>query len=508
MDWNEGYVTSSNYTYGLYNDFNPARIPFLFGLAGITPPAISTACELGYGQGVSLNVFAAAEPVAWYGTDFNPSQAGHARELAKASGAKAFCFADSFRDFCERDDLPLFDYIALHGIWAWISRENQAEIVHLIDKKLRVGGVLYISYNTYPGWGPMLPVREMMRAYVDSAGSHGESVEVEVDKTLQFMTDLLAVNPAYAQVAPKISERLQAMKGLNKAYVGHEYLNDVWRPDTFAYMAKTLESARMTYACSAAFLDALANVGLTKEQQDFLAGIKDRTLQQMARDFIRNIQFRKDFWVKGKVPLGKRGQGELLRSQSFMLINPDTTNEIKSNTGSINIGQPLFDIIMSVFGDMKAHTMADLERAGKADSIPLANFISPVCAMLDFGVMAVTQKSGDIAKSRATSERLNQYLENRALENADILYMASPVSGGGVPVSRFNQIFLVAMRKGRKNREDLARFLWQILQENGERITKDGKTLETEEESMPELLNHADRFLKKALPVLRALQVA
>jgi len=44
--------------------------------------------------------------------------------------------------------LPDFDYIGLHGIWSWISDENRQVIVDFIRKKLKVGGVLYISYNT------------------------------------------------------------------------------------------------------------------------------------------------------------------------------------------------------------------------------------------------------------------------------------------------------------------------------------------------------------------------
>ena len=61
----------------------------------------------------------------WYATDFNPSQAAFARELAAASGADAQLFDDAFADFAESPDLPDFDYIGLHGIWSWISDANR-----------------------------------------------------------------------------------------------------------------------------------------------------------------------------------------------------------------------------------------------------------------------------------------------------------------------------------------------------------------------------------------------
>ena len=61
-------------------------------LKGIVAPEISQDschCELGYGQGVSANIHAAATPGKYFGTDFNPAHAAQANELLKASGADA-----------------------------------------------------------------------------------------------------------------------------------------------------------------------------------------------------------------------------------------------------------------------------------------------------------------------------------------------------------------------------------------------------------------------------------
>ena len=71
--------------------------------------------------------------------------------MATASGAGAQLFDQSFAEFCNRGDLPHFDFIGLHGIWSWISDENRAVIVDFVRRKLAVGGVLYVSYNTQPG---------------------------------------------------------------------------------------------------------------------------------------------------------------------------------------------------------------------------------------------------------------------------------------------------------------------------------------------------------------------
>ena len=84
----------------------------------------------------SVNIHAAACPGEFWGTDFNPSQAAHARALAEASGSGAILLDDSFAELAARPDLPEFDMIALHGIWTWVSEENRRVIIDIIRRKV------------------------------------------------------------------------------------------------------------------------------------------------------------------------------------------------------------------------------------------------------------------------------------------------------------------------------------------------------------------------------------
>lgn len=152
-DWTAGYVADIGYTHGYFTELNPLRARLALLQSGIAPPPKSgTACELGFGQGLSVNIHAAATDCSWWATDFNPSQAGFAQSLADTSGAHANLSDQAFEEFCNRDDLPMFDFIGLHGIWSWISDANRSVLVKFIHSRLKVGGLLYISYNTQPGW--------------------------------------------------------------------------------------------------------------------------------------------------------------------------------------------------------------------------------------------------------------------------------------------------------------------------------------------------------------------
>src|SRR5437660_12614194 len=86
-DWTEGYVSEIGYTYGYYGELNPQRIAVPFLNVGLVPPKVATACELGFGQGVSINIHAAASDVSWWGTDFNPGHAAFAKSLAETAGS-------------------------------------------------------------------------------------------------------------------------------------------------------------------------------------------------------------------------------------------------------------------------------------------------------------------------------------------------------------------------------------------------------------------------------------
>ena len=114
--WTAGYVADIGYTYGYYTELNPLRVRLAFLNNGLACPGFTTACELGFGQGLSANLHAAASTTQWYGTDFNPAQAGFAQQLAAASGAGAKLFDEAFAEFCARPDLPDFDTIGLHGV--------------------------------------------------------------------------------------------------------------------------------------------------------------------------------------------------------------------------------------------------------------------------------------------------------------------------------------------------------------------------------------------------------
>ncbi len=509
-DWTAGYVADIGYTYGYYTELNPQRLKLPFLSSGLAFPEVETACELGFGQGLSVSIHAAASATTWYGTDFNPSQAGFAQEIAAISGTNAKLFDQSFSDFCARSDLPDFDYIGLHGIWSWISDENRNVITDFLRRKLKVGGVLYISYNTQPGWASMLPMRELLNQHTDVMGASGQGIVNRIDAALDFADRMLATNPIYAQVNPQVVDRIKKMKDQNRNYLAHEYFNRDWHPMSFARMSDWLSAAKLNFACSAHYTDHVDAVNLSNEQQAFMKEIPDAIFRETVRDFMCNTQFRRDYWIKGARYLENFQRGDLLRAQRVVLVNARNAVELKVNgsRGAATLNEGVYTPILDLLANHKPHSLGQVEEVMKTRGVVFAQVLQAVLILIGKGDITLAQDDAVISKAKRSTDKLNVYLMNKCRSSNDMAYLASPVTGGALPINRFQQLFLLARLQGKKEPQEWAKFTWQHLEALNQRLTKEGVAIASVEENLAELTTQAIEFSEKRLPILKALQIA
>jgi SAM-dependent methyltransferase len=509
-DWTSGYVADIGYTFGYYKESNPQHLRLAFLNAGLTFPEIGTACELGFGQGVSANCHAAGSVSQWFGTDFNPAQADFAQELATHSGAAVQLFDNSFAEFNAREDLPDFDYICLHGIWSWISDENRTEIVDFVRRKLKVGGVLYISYNTQPGWATMLPMRELFVEHAQIMGATGHGMVNRVNTALAFAEQLFSTNPAYLRANPQLAERLKTITGQDRHYLAHEYFNRDWQPMSFAKMAVWLASAKLNFACSAHYQDHIEQLHLSTEQQKLLHDIPDPLFKETVRDFCVNQQFRRDYWVKGARTLNHVEQAAALRAHRLLLIQhrADVSLTINCNPGQVAMQEPIYTPILDALANHKPQTIGQLEQAIKSHGITFPQLLQAVVILTDTGALAAVQSDAVIEQAKTQTDKLNHHLCTKARDMRELNYLASPVTGGGIMLTRFPQLFLLALTEGNTQPQEWAKFVWDILSAQGQRIVKEGEKLSTEAENIAELNRQAIIFDEQQLPILRALAIA
>ena len=509
-DWTAGYVADIGYTYGYYPELNPLRVQLAFLNAGLAIPPTGTACELGFGQGMSANLHAAASVTQWHGTDFNPSHAAFAQELAGVAGAGAKLYDEAFAEFCARPDLPDFDSIGLHGIWSWISDENRRVIVDFIRRKLKVGGVLYISYNTQPGWAAMVPMRHLLTEHVDAMGAPGQGIVKRIDAALEFVDGLLATNPGYARAQPGVVERIKGIKAQNRNYLAHEYFNRDWQPMPFAEMNRWLADAKLSYACSANYLDHLDVLNLTDEQQNFLKAIPDAVFRETVRDFMVNQQFRRDYWVRGARHINGVEQVEGLRQQRLVLVRPRADVSLKATglLGEASFAEAVYGPVLDALADHAPKSLGEIEQAVSSKGINFAQVLQAAVVLAGKGDVVSVVPGEVSATVQAQSDRLNLHLMDKARASGDVSYLASPVTGGGVVVGRFQQLFLLSRAQGGQTAQDWAAFAWKTLAGQGLKLVKDGQQLATAEDNLAELTSQAQDFEAKWLPIMKGLRIA
>ena len=498
------------YTYGYYPELNPVRIKLAFLNAGYAVPDVGSACELGFGQGVGTNIHAAASITRWYGNDFNPAQAAFAQELAAAAGAGAQLFDDAFDTFCTRPDLPDFDYIALHGIWSWISDANRAVIADFIRRKLKVGGVLYISYNTQPGWAAMAPMRELMAEHAALLGTPAAGIVPRIDGALAFAQKLLQAGAAYGKVNPSVASRLDAIGKQDRQYVAHEYFNRDWMPVSFARMSHQLSELKLTYACSAFLLDHVDAVNLNAEQLTLLDEVPDRTFRESVRDFVVNQQFRRDYWVRGARTMPMLERAEQLRALRFVLatVRKDVQLKAKGSLGEANLNAGLYTPLLDLLGDYRARSFAQLEAALAPHGVTFAQLVQMVVVLSGTGVLHPVQDEPAIEAASPRAAALNRKLRQRARTAVALPYLASPLTGGGVVVARVEQLFMLAREAGVPDPAGWARFALDLFAQQGENVVRAGHALESADEQLAELVAQAHVFHEFRLPLLKALRVA
>ncbi len=491
----DGYRTDIDYTYGYYGELNPLRAQLAFLNAGLRPPAIATACELGFGQGVSLAIHAAASRVQWHGTDINPAHTDFARILATASGTPADIRSDSFAEFFGRD-LPAFDYIGLHGVWSLVSADNRATIVAFVRRYLKPGGVLYTGYNTLPGWATFAPLRHLLVEHANRAGSEHRPIAERIGDAVDFSSRLLATEPAFGRDNPESLSRVKAARDADRPYLAHEYFNRDWHPMHFADVASELAPAGVGYACAVDYSDHLDGMSWSAAQRNLVGEIDDVALRETVRDLIANQRFRRDYWVKGATRLSAAERADALRRQRVIAVAYPLEFPFKLKAalalGQAPPGDAICGAVLERLADGKPWSLGEIEQALRPNGISIEQIAEAAVLIASAELIEAAQGDATTAHVRSRTDRLNAHLIAEAGTSGDVDVLASPITGGGIPTSRMEQLFLTAVRQGLTRPDDWAAHAAKILAADA---------------PAADLTSAAHAFATDRLPLLRALQV-
>ncbi|WP_332604272.1 class I SAM-dependent methyltransferase [Acinetobacter sp. ESBL14] len=512
--WTNGYQTEVNYTYGYYRDLSPNFQKFCLLLNGIDSPDFQENhhhCELGFGQGVSVNIHATCNEAAFYGTDFNPAHAAHANQLAEQSQTEHYFYDDSFEELLNRSDLPMFDSISLHGIWSWISYENQYIILKFIRKFLKPNGIVYISYNCVTGWAANMPIRELFHSHFKFNSKSTNPLQ-KVNEALTFSEDLLKQNPIFAQRNPNAVQKVADLKQQNPNYLIHEYLNQDWQCFSFQQIVRILDEIKLSYAGSTDLSTHLDNINFSEQHQAFLNEIEHPIFKEQCRDYFANTQFRRDLFIRGKNTLTPLQVQERLRKTAFVLLTAkeQLPTNISGLLGTFNLIEEIYQPIGDKFAqeNYQALTIAELEQ-----SLPTLSYAKILNALVILSHLGLAQPCQSLEPKQQTLEqcqRLNHYLLKQASFHQNYNVLISPITGIGIPTEHFHQLFYRAhFIDGLESASEFAQYVQDaISQLNWLVLDKDGKTVSDQEKSLEIIQGKAQIFLdSKKLQIAKQLRL-
>src|SRR5262249_45052466 len=152
--------------------------------------------------------------------------------------------------------LPDFDLVVSHGVLSWISPQNRLQLIAVIGKRLKPGGVVYLSYNVTTGWSAMVPVRSLMHRLTMASP---ERTDIAVPGVLDYVDRLKQAGALFFQANPGLENRLADLRKLDARYIAHEYLNQDWHPLMFADVADEMLETKCRFIGSATLAENIDN---------------------------------------------------------------------------------------------------------------------------------------------------------------------------------------------------------------------------------------------------------
>ena len=506
--WSDGYVTDIQYVGRFYSELAPGALAFACLRQSVRPPALgpgSTYLELGCGQGFGLNLLAAANPaMQFWGVDFNPAHIANASRQAAEGGLSNITFEDlSFAQMLALPDgrLPRFDVIALHGVYSWVSAENRGFIVQIIDRLLKPGGLVYVSYNCLPGWSAIASLQRFIQAHVARAsGDVGEKIVGALKAALQMQEG----GARFFQSAPALRARIEDALKRPSGYLAHEYLNEGAEPLFHADVARQMEGARLSFAGSGRSGDDLVHLTAPAPLRAMIQETTDPTWRETLLDYASNRLFRRDIFVRGRNPLLPRERNALFEATPFTLLVPAEQASFEAPiplgvlTGDPKVYRPIVD------------ALADGPKSfGELARLPQLAGMREGTLLQALGLLVAGRQIHPVAPGggAANASTFNRALIARMSLDEVPTHLAATGPGTAVRLELEEMLAAGAAFRSADDTQTTAQQGWELMARTNRRLRKDGAILQDQAANTAELAVRIDRFKASKLPLLRSLGV-
>ena len=226
------YYDAAPYGSYAYRQCAPEHISAIAKLFGIAAPGVATArvLELGCSSGGNLLPFAIREPGATVlGLDLSGSHIERGqRAIARMGLANAQLRQANIAEL-DVAALGEFDYIICHGLYSWVPPQVQEAMLDICRRALSPDGIIYVSYNTYPGWKSREIIRDAMLLH----SRDKDTVAERLAHARAMVGFLKKVAPRQSVLSNVVDENMRILSRTGDDYLAHDYLEPDNRPCYF-----------------------------------------------------------------------------------------------------------------------------------------------------------------------------------------------------------------------------------------------------------------------------------
>jgi methyltransferase-like protein/SAM-dependent methyltransferase len=290
-----------------------ATIGKLFGLNPISPDR-ARILELGCADGSNLLPLAQSYPSTQFvGVDASSSQIEAGRKIADGAGlGNVTLQQEEIGAFAPVGDK--FDYIIVHDRFSRVSAAEREKILSICREALSEHGIVYISYNAFPGWHMRGALREMVRFHVRQFPDVAQRV-AQARALVKFLAESVPTeNNPYGLF---LKNELEIAKNASDSYVRHELLEDNNQPFYFHEFAELAGKSGLQYLGETEFSSMLAT-NYPPSVQEALARVGTTVVaMEQYMDFLRNRAFRQSLLVRQDAKLKRNVDASAIRDCWF-----------------------------------------------------------------------------------------------------------------------------------------------------------------------------------------------
>ncbi|MDV7339808.1 class I SAM-dependent methyltransferase [Terasakiella sp. A23] len=345
-----------------YPQTTPAQVGALAFLHGLNPCPVESAkvLEIGCATGGNLLGLAARfDKSSFVGVDLSSVQIETARKHAEAMSLRNIDFmAQSILDADFHGQK--FDYIIAHGLYSWVDKTLQPQILEACASLLEPDGLVFMSYNTLPGWSSTQIIRNMMMY----AGQMIENPEERISKAkayLQFIQGSIPSDQPHYKAL--VEGEINAVMGKEENFLLHDHMEEHNNPCYFHEFETSVRNAGLAYFHDMDYPDINLSLQDPLVAQKAQA-ISDRCEKQQYLDFVSNRKFRSSVLTLKDQQFSEEMILERCQNVQFILNCKITGDFQHVDTDAIElIGTKRFNVQGKLQGQIICACLIEMSRA-------------------------------------------------------------------------------------------------------------------------------------------------